>query len=112
MVEDRPDATIAPESWSERCLDHISAVARTETSFAERRSSLRYPASNAALIRTEFGKPVPCTLVDRSDGGARLKVISVLGIPDAFTLCIGPEQLQARVAWRSPSEIGVAFTAR
>ena len=97
------------DTWSERCHAEISAAARTAPGVAEKRSSPRYPATNAALIRTEFGNPVSCTLVDRSEGGARLKVLSVLGIPEAFVLCVGAEQLRVRVAWRSPSEIGVAF---
>lgn len=56
------------DTWSERCHAEISAAARNASSFAEKRSSPRYPATNAALIRTEFGNPVSCTLVDRSEG--------------------------------------------
>lgn len=111
MAEDAAEgaSSLAAGTWSERCHAEISAASRTGAGFAEKRSSPRYPASSAALIRTEFGSPVSCTLVDRSEGGARLKVLSVLGIPETFVLCVGAEQLRARVAWRSPSEIGVAF---
>ncbi|MCJ2034011.1 PilZ domain-containing protein [Methylobacterium sp. J-068] len=95
--------------WSERCIDAMAARADPGVTFEDRRATRRYAASDPALIRTTFGSPVSCTLVDRSEGGARLKVLSVLGIPDAFVLSVGAEDLRVRVAWRSPSEIGVAF---
>lgn len=75
----------------------------------DRRSQRRTRQFGSARILIEFANPVSCALVDRSESGARLRVVSVLGIPDRFVLQIGSEQLPARVAWRSPAEIGVAF---
>lgn len=76
-----------------------------------RRQQERVPQFGNARILVDFAKPISCALIDRSDGGARLKVISVLGIPDRFLHQIGQEHIPSRVAWRSPAEIGVAFEA-
>lgn len=77
----------------------------------DRRQKDRIPQFGSARILIEYGKSISCALVDRSDGGARLKVVSVLGIPYVFLLQIGQERIPARIAWRSPAEIGVAFEA-
>lgn len=74
-----------------------------------RRSQERTPQFGSARILIEFSNPISCALLERSDGGARLKVTSVLGIPDQFVLQIGQERIPARVMWRNPGEIGVAF---
>lgn len=74
-----------------------------------RRSQERVPQFGSARILIEFSKPISCALIDRSDRGARLKVVSVLGIPDQFVLEIERERIPARIVWRSPAEIGVAF---
>jgi hypothetical protein len=75
----------------------------------ERRAEVRRPAYGDARIRLDFGKSIACALLDRSDFGARLKVVSVLGIPDNFILQIGEERLPATVAWKKPGEIGVSL---
>ena len=98
----------ADADWAERCLSEIAALAVAVIG-PERRSKIRHPAFGAALIKPDFGAPIPCALVDRSEEGARLQVLSVLGVPDQFVLSVGAEQLRARVIWRSPSEIGVAL---
>ena len=77
----------------------------------DRRQDSRIPQFGSARILIEYGKSISCALMDRSDGGAKLKVVSVLGIPDTFLLQIGQERIPARIAWRSPAEIGVAFEA-
>lgn len=118
-VLEQPVATPA-ESWADRCLSEISTLsavplaavplAAAPLAAHEKRASVRSAASGVAIIKPDFGLPITCTLVDRSDGGARLKVLSVLGIPDRFALILEAEQVQARIAWRSVGEIGVAFT--
>ena len=101
----------AADSWAERCLSELTALIESEYKGREKRTRVRRPASGVALINPAFGLPIGCSLVDRSDGGARLKVLSVLGIPDNFILTVGNERLQASVAWRSASEIGVSITS-
>ena len=57
------------------------------------------------------GHASSCLLHDRSCLGARLKVESVVGIPDVFTLKTlqDGKQQPCRVAWRKQNEIGVNF---
>ena len=55
---------------------------------------------------------VTCTMRNHSDGGARLDVTSVLGIPDSFDLKLdGHSSRSVTVVWRKPDAIGVQFTA-
>lgn len=95
--------------WEQRCLSEIALISGEYDWATDKRASVRHSASGTAFILPRLGASVHCTLVDRSDGGARLKVLSVLGIPDEFILNIGYENLRARIAWRSPNEIGVSF---
>ena len=98
------------QDWAARCLSEISARSGEDSTARDRRGSPRKAASGSALIRPAFGAAIACTLVDWSEGGARLRVLSVLGIPDDFILCVGAERMRAHVAWRSPSELGVALS--
>ncbi len=54
---------------------------------------------------------IDCTIRNRSDDGAQLKVASVVGIPDRFDLLdtTTGERKAATVAWRKPAAIGVVF---
>ena len=53
---------------------------------------------------------IDCTVRDISDGGARLLLASVIGIPDSFELTIPGEPVrQCRLIWRKSEQIGVAF---
>jgi hypothetical protein len=53
---------------------------------------------------------IDCMVRDISDGGARLLVASVIGIPDSFELAIPGEPVrQCRLIWRKSEQIGVAF---
>ena len=55
---------------------------------------------------------VNCTMRNHSDGGARLDVASVLGIPDSFDLKLdGHPSRSVMVVWRKPEAVGVQFTA-
>jgi hypothetical protein len=75
----------------------------------EKRISPRRHAHIEAIIafsRTQVG----CIVRNVSDGGARLEVASVRGVPDAFDLLVPKHRPQrCRVAWRSLKEIGVEF---
>ena len=52
-----------------------------------------------------------CAVRDLSASGARLRVDSVINVPDAFDLIIELDGLQAscEVAWRRDMELGVRF---
>lgn len=77
----------------------------------ERRLYERIPLSVEAEISIYGAKPIRCRMVDASPMGARLKVASVLGIPESFHLRIldSQEVLSSRVVWKRPQELGVAF---
>jgi hypothetical protein len=74
-----------------------------------KRETTRRRVLLAGKVVLPGGGVIDCTLRDRSEGGARIKVQSVIGIPDEFRLLVEPtgELVQAKVAWRSPNEIGV-----
>lgn len=57
------------------------------------------------------GSVIDCTVRNLSDTGACLQVHSPIGIPDEFNLVLdsGRKSRPCRVAWRSPTQIGVAF---
>ena len=51
-----------------------------------------------------------CTVRNLSDTGARLKVASVIGIPDAFELLMDDgRKFACRAVWKTEGEIGVEF---
>ncbi|NEU15058.1 PilZ domain-containing protein [Methylobacterium sp. BTF04] len=78
----------------------------------ESRSERRQRVLLAGKIILDTGGVIDCTIRDRSGSGARLKVASVIGIPDTFTLAIGfDEQHAVNVAWRKQAELGVHFTS-
>jgi hypothetical protein len=75
----------------------------------EKRISPRRNASIEAVIG--FGRTrMACIVRNVSDGGAKLEVTSVRGVPDTFDLHVPNHRPQrCRVAWRSLKELGVAF---
>lgn len=51
-----------------------------------------------------------CVIRNLSDGGAKLEVAAVRGIPDHFELLVPKHRpQQCRVAWRALKEVGVQF---
>jgi hypothetical protein len=51
-----------------------------------------------------------CVIRDLSDGGAKLQVVSVKGVPQTFDLMVpGHRPQHCHVAWRALKEIGVQF---
>lgn len=53
---------------------------------------------------------LPCIIRDVSEGGAKLEVAKVAGIPNLFQLHAPGHRPQAcRVAWRAMREMGVAY---
>jgi two-component system cell cycle response regulator len=52
---------------------------------------------------------IDCVVREMSAKGARLMVISVLGIPESFDLQVGDDRRAARVVWKSANSLGVEF---
>lgn len=57
---------------------------------------------------------IDCTIRNLSNKGAKLEVISVVGIPNTFDLAIGEEgtMQSCRVVWRTLKELGVEFQSQ
>ena len=53
-----------------------------------------------------------CVIRNLSDGGAKLEVATVKGVPQSFDLMAPGHRAQhCKVAWRSLKELGVQFIA-
>ena len=64
----------------------------------------------AKIIFNNGNSTISCQIRDQSENGARLKVDSILGIPESFALKIMAEDPRAcKVAWRTNRELGVTF---
>src|SRR4051812_35185507 len=79
---------------------------------AERRSAQRHRVLKKGRIVLNTGfSTLDCMVRNLSDGGAKLLVNSVVGVPDRFELSIDHGGRQpCRVAWRQLNELGVAFS--
>ncbi|MGE0231217.1 MAG: PilZ domain-containing protein [Flavobacteriaceae bacterium] len=78
----------------------------------ERRSVPRHRVLKGAHITFNNGAVISCTVRDISERGARLKVASVIGIPEHFTLVTDDNgRHPCTVIHRHEKEIGVRFDA-
>jgi hypothetical protein len=79
--------------------------------FAERSSSPRIRFSRAGLVQHDDIGTRACTIVDLSDGGARL--VSETDLPIRFVLTMktdaGERRKSCRQVWRLHQEFGVQF---
>ena len=77
----------------------------------EKRISPRRNTMISAHIVFEGGRrQIECVIRNLSDGGAKLEVASVRGIPDQFQLLVPQHRpQQCRVVWRAVREMGVQF---
>jgi PilZ domain len=89
------------------------AFARFKRPFVERRHSVRERVQFQALIDIGGGShPLNCTVMDVSEGGARIKVSSPAKLPNDFWLVITKDRMkrrQCQIVWRSKSQIGVKY---
>ena len=76
---------------------------------AEKRLAVRRSANLEATLT--FGRnQISGVIRNVSEGGAKIEVAAVKGIPDFFDLHVpGHRPQQCRVAWRSLKELGVQF---
>jgi hypothetical protein len=82
----------------------------------ERRQSLRLGITIPALIYAGAGIPLcPCTVLDVSQGGGRIRLEADARVPDYFVLFFthaGTVRRECSVTWRRDDYLGVAFSSR
>lgn len=81
---------------------------------AELRKAVRRNVSQQALMLRDDGSIIgPCTMLDVSATGARLKVAPEIETPSEFMLLLSKVNAAMRrrcvVAWREKEDIGVRF---
>ena len=85
-----------------------SAAGFTEKRHFPRQRTLK----GGRIVFNRSMSTVTCTMRNYSEGGARLEVASVLGIPESIDLKLdGHPSRSALVVWRKTNAIGVQFTA-
>lgn len=71
-----------------------------------RRTTLK----SGQIVFNNLRSTVDCTVRNLTAKGAKLQVISVVGIPDYFELLLnGHGRKPAKVIWRTTKELGVEF---
>lgn len=77
----------------------------------ERRAAPRQRTLKGGRIVINNGSSTfDCTIRNLSEIGARLRVTSIIGIPDTFHLAMDDgRQFDCAVAWRTETELGVKF---
>jgi hypothetical protein len=74
----------------------------------EHRSEPRRRVLLTRKIVLDTGGVIDCTICDRSSAGARIKVASVISVPDKFTLLIGSDERHpVDVSWRKQGQLGM-----
>ena len=91
----------------------LQTISRFTQTFIEQRRSLRQPVQFPAWIDLGNGSEHrECTVLDVSDGGARLMVASPGHLPKEFWLLLtrsGARRRRCKLVWRSDVEIGVRY---
>jgi len=77
----------------------------------ERRIAPRRNTMIVASIVFDGGRShFDCVIRDMSDGGAKLQIPTIRGVPDRFDLMVpGHRPQPCRVVWRALKELGVQF---
>ncbi|MGV8832392.1 MAG: PilZ domain-containing protein [Devosia sp.] len=77
----------------------------------ERRATIRYRVLKGGhIVINEGFSTFDCTVRNLSAEGARLKVTSIIGIPDSFELAMDDgRHFACTVIWRTETELGVSF---
>jgi hypothetical protein len=77
----------------------------------ERRATIRHRVLKGGRIVFNDGfSTYDCMVRNFSEDGAKLKVASVIGIPDQFQLVLDDgRKFDCAVSWRTEAELGVTF---
>jgi len=80
---------------------------------SDKRARQRQRVLKPAKIRLSRGGVIDCIIRDISEGGACLKVVSTLGIPDVFELILDDKTMRrCCIKWRKETQIGVEFQSQ
>lgn len=83
---------------------------------SERRRSQRFGSTIPALIFVRESVPLcPCTVIDISQGGGRIRLDAPVSVPDRFHLLFtrtASVRRECRVIWRHDDCLGVTFSGR
>ena len=73
-----------------------------------RQSQRRTTLKGGRIVFNAGRSTIDCKVRNLSSKGAKLQVVSVVGIPDTFDLMLeGHSRQPCRVSWRSLKELGV-----
>ena len=80
----------------------------------KRENNRAHMSMPAKIIFNDRQSVFDCVLEDLSSGGAHVKMVSTLGVPQTFTLLIPclEESHRCWLVWSNLTEIGIAFSPR
>jgi hypothetical protein len=83
----------------------------SETTTNDKRIAPRHRVLKQGRLAFDGGGAVDCTVRNLSDTGARLEVVTPVGLPESFTLVIPADKFARRghAVWSHDKRIGVAF---
>jgi hypothetical protein len=90
----------------------VKAMSEAITSgMSDKRIAPRHRVLKQGRLAFDGGGAVDCTVRNLSNTGARLEVVTPVGLPETFTLVIPADKFARRchVAWSHDKRIGVAF---
>ncbi len=91
------------------------------SSYNDRRRTPRWPANDRrrtprqlvlqmrSILAERGGTPHYCLVIDRSDGGVRLRTTSDFALPDKFVLRFANTETTYNVVWRNGAVAGAAI---
>jgi hypothetical protein len=98
----------------EATLSLLQVIMGVRNAFIEQRRSLREDVRFPAWIDTGTGGSlIDCTVLDVSDGGARIGVAATARLPHEFYLVLSRSgtRRRCRLVWRSDDEAGLFYLA-
>ena len=91
----------------------FQALKQASQAFVEQRRSLRHRVQCTGWIGVGDGTQMRnCTLLDISEGGARILVSSPAQLPEEVSLVLANEvaiSRRCKIIWRSNDQIGVSY---
>ncbi len=77
----------------------------------EKRASPRQKVFKHGVLAFNGGGAIDCTVRNISLTGARVDVVNLVSLPDAFTLLIESDRFmrRCRAVWRNEGKVGVTF---